>query len=341
MPKESPPGLSYRDAGVDIDAGELLVDRIRASVGETKTSGALGGIGGFGGLFQLPEGLEQPVLVAGTDGVGTKLRLALDHDAHDRVGIDLVAMCANDVIVQGARPLFFLDYYATGKLNVDVAERVIRGIAAGCKESRMALIGGETAEMPGMYSGEDYDLAGFCVGIVEKSRIIDGAGIRPGNTLLGLAASGPHSNGFSLIRRVLDTHSKHASRWIEAALAPTRIYVKPLLELFAQVNVLGLAHITGGGITENVPRMLPAGVEAHIDLSAWKRPDFFSWLAETGPIDEPELLRTFNCGIGMVVAVAEKDAELATETLRRAGETVYRIGSTAAGNAGTVYRTPR
>lgn len=341
MPKESPPGLSYRDAGVDIDAGEALVARIRDSVAATQTSGSLGGLGGFGGLFELPAGLEQPVLVAGTDGVGTKLRLALDHDAHDRVGVDLVAMCANDVIVQGARPLFFLDYYATGKLDVSVAERVIKGIALGCQESRMALIGGETAEMPGMYSGEDYDLAGFCVGVVEKSRIIDGSGIRPGNALLGLAASGPHSNGFSLIRRILDSQPGSASQWIQEALRPTRIYVKPLLELFTQIEVLGLAHITGGGITENVPRMLPAGVEAHIDLSAWRRPDFFTWLSESGPIEEPELLRTFNCGIGMVIAVAEEDAERAAEVLRSAGETVFRIGSTAAGSAGTVYRTPQ
>lgn len=341
MSKESPQGLSYRDAGVDIDAGDALIDRIRASVAATKTPGTLGGIGGFGGLFELPAGLEQPVLVAGTDGVGTKLRLALDHNAHDQVGIDLVAMCANDVVVAGARPLFFLDYYATGKLDVAVAERVIKGIAGGCQQAGMALIGGETAEMPGMYSDDDYDLAGFCVGIVDKARIIDGSRIAPGNALLALAASGPHSNGFSLIRRVLDANPEEASRWIAAAMTPTRIYVKPLLALIDRVDVLGLAHITGGGITENVPRMLPPDVEAHIDLGAWARPEFFSWLEASGPIQEPELLRTFNCGIGMVIAVPESDANLAATVLREAGEEVFRIGTTAAGDGGTIYFNSR
>ncbi|MEM6405775.1 MAG: phosphoribosylformylglycinamidine cyclo-ligase [Pseudomonadota bacterium] len=332
MTDQTDAALSYAGAGVDIDAGHALVDQIKPWVQRTRRPGVAGDLGGFGGLFELPTGYQQPVLVSGTDGVGTKLKLALACQQHDTIGIDLVAMCVNDIVVSGAEPLFFLDYYATGKLSVPVAAAVIQGIAEGCVQAGCALIGGETAEMPGMYQGEEYDLAGFAVGIVEKSAIIQPTRIQAGDVLLGLASSGPHSNGYSLIRQVLDVSQADLQQSIggrplgEALLAPTRIYVKSLLALLAQVEVHGLAHITGGGLTDNVPRMLPAQYAAQIDLAAWDRPVLFDWLQQTGKITTAEMLRTFNCGIGMVVAVSPDAAERATAQLTAAGEAVYRLG---------------
>jgi phosphoribosylformylglycinamidine cyclo-ligase len=316
------PGLTYRDAGVDIDAGNALVERIKPLAGKTRRPEVMGSIGGFGGLFALPTRYREPVLVSGTDGVGTKLRLAINLGKHDSIGIDLVAMCVNDIVVCGAEPLFFLDYYATGKLNVDTAEMVIKGIAEGCKQAGATLSGGETAEMPGMYHGEDYDLAGFAVGVVEKSRIIDGTSVRPGDKLLGLASSGPHSNGYSLIRKILEVNDNPVNEKLgkttlgEALLAPTRIYVKPLLRLIEEADVHALAHITGGGLTENLPRVLPPYTEAEIDLSAWKRPEVFNWLAERGGVEQTEMLRTFNCGIGMIVVLPDKDIDLAQSLMK-------------------------
>jgi phosphoribosylformylglycinamidine cyclo-ligase len=310
--------LTYKDAGVDIEAGYQLVDRIEGHVASTARSGALGALGGFGGLFELPvDRYRQPVLVAGTDGVGTKLRLAIEYDRHDSIGIDLVAMCANDVVVQGAEPLFFLDYYASGKLRVDRAAQVIAGIAAGCRTAGMALIGGETAEMPGIYHGEDYDLAGFCVGVVEKDQLIDGRAIRAGSTLLGLPASGPHSNGYSLIRKLLERDPPDAEV-LEALLAPTCIYVQPLLQLMTHVTVLGAAHITGGGLVENVPRMLPAGLAAHINLSSWRRAAVFDWLQATAGLAMEPFANTFNCGLGMVVALQPEAVETGLSVLAEA-----------------------
>ena len=326
-------GLSYRDAGVDIDRGERLVERIKPLAAATHRAGVLTGIGGFGALFEIPtDRYRQPVLVATTDGVGTKLRLAIELGRHDTIGIDLVAMCANDVLVVGAEPLYFLDYYATGRLDDDVAAEVVAGIAEGCKQAGAALIGGETAEMPGMYAAGDYDLAGFCVGVVEKDAIIDGTRVQPGDALIGIASSGPHSNGYSLIRRVLevsgaDLHARFGDSTLgETLLAPTRIYVASLLELARRTELHALAHITGGGLLENVPRVLPAGCAAHIERQAWPRPAVFDWLAETGNIDDTEMHRTFNCGIGMVVCVAaaERDATLAT--LAELGEQAWPIG---------------
>lgn len=341
-------GLSYRDAGVDIDAGNALVQRIKPQAARTHRPGILGGIGGFGALFELPlDRYREPVLVSGTDGVGTKLRLAMDMKKHDTIGIDLVAMCVNDLVVQGAEPLFFLDYYATGRLDVDAAADVIKGIADGCVQAGCALVGGETAEMPGMYHGEDYDLAGFCVGVVEKSRIIDGSAVKPGDVLIGLASSGPHSNGYSLIRKVIATcgarlDQPFAGRTLgEVLLEPTRIYVKPLLELMQTVHVHALAHITGGGLLENVPRVLPENCRAVFDTKAWTRPAVFDWLQQQGNIDALEMYRTFNCGIGMVVCVAEADRERALEALRAAGETAMIIGhvdEVAAGEAQVIFQ---
>jgi len=331
--------LSYRDAGVDIDAGNQLVNKIGPIVKQTFRPGVLTGIGGFGGLFELPvEKYRQPVLVSGTDGVGTKLKVAMMMQRHDTIGIDLVAMCVNDIIVAGAEPLFFLDYYATGQLDVEAATQVVSGIAEGCLQSGTALIGGETAEMPGMYEGEDYDLAGFAVGIVEKSKILTAEHVKEGDLLLGLASSGPHSNGYSLIRRILEVADADLDQPMdsttlgEALLAPTHIYVKPLLELIEEISVHALAHITGGGLPENLPRVLPDGVNAEIDLGSWQRPAIFDWLQQHGNVEESEMLRTFNCGIGMVVAVAAADAEQATALLEAAGETVYRIGKITAGD---------
>ena len=318
-------GLSYRDAGVDIDAGDALVEAIKPFARRTMRPEVLAGIGGFGALCEIPKKYRQPVLVSGTDGVGTKLKLAFALERHDTVGIDLVAMSVNDVLVQGAEPLFFLDYFACGKLDNRVAADVVKGIARGCELAGCALIGGETAEMPGMYPPGEYDLAGFCVGVVEKERIIDGRSIAPGDVLLGLASSGPHSNGFSLIRKILE-RSKPEAALLDALMAPTRIYVKPVLALLEAVPVKALAHITGGGLTENVPRVLQRNLLARIEKSSWPRPPLFSWLQREGNVAEDEMHRVFNCGIGMVIVVAAGEARRAAEHLRASGETVYQIG---------------
>jgi phosphoribosylformylglycinamidine cyclo-ligase len=333
--------LSYRDAGVDIDAGDALVERIKPLARRTARPGVLAGIGGFGALFQVPPSYREPVLVSGTDGVGTKLRLAFALDGHDTVGIDLVAMSVNDILVQGAEPLFFLDYFACGRLDVSVAARVIAGIAAGCEQSGCALIGGETAEMPDMYPDGEYDLAGFAVGVVEREQIIDGRSIRAGDALIGLASSGAHSNGYSLIRRVLERsfgalepahlkHDFHGRPFSEVLLAPTRLYVRPVLDLIRTMPVKGLAHITGGGLIENVPRMLPEGLAARIERDRWALPPLFSWLQQEGGIDQHELFRVFNCGIGMVIAVDPAHADAAMAHLERAGEQVCRVGEVVA-----------
>jgi len=318
--------LTYRDAGVDIDAGDALVEAIKPLAKRTLRPEVLAGIGGFGALCELPKKYRQPVLVSGTDGVGTKLKLAFELQRHDTVGIDLVAMSANDVLVQGAEPLFFLDYFACGKLDTRVAAIVVKGIASGCELAGCALIGGETAEMPGMYPEGEYDLAGFCVGVVEKERIIDGRSIVPGDVLLGLASSGAHSNGYSLIRRILGS-DKLSSDLADSLLEPTRIYVKPVLKLLAALPVKGLAHITGGGLIGNVPRMLPEGTQAVIKKKAWPRPQLFHWLQQAGGVAEDEMHRVFNCGIGMVIALPRDKVATATMLLRREGELVYEIGA--------------
>jgi phosphoribosylformylglycinamidine cyclo-ligase len=327
------PSLSYRDAGVDIEAGDALVDAIKPIAVRTRRSGCLDSLGGFGALFEVPPGrYRQPVLVSGTDGVGTKLKLALALDKHDTIGIDLVAMCVNDVLVQGAEPLFFLDYFATGHLEIETATAVISGIGRGCELAGAALIGGETAEMPGMYADGEYDLAGFCVGVVEKSRIIDGSGIGEGDVLIGLASSGAHSNGYSLIRKIIevseaDLAAPFGDTTLGAALlAPTRIYVKPVLGLLEEVDVRGVAHITGGGLPGNLPRVIPEGLAAHIDSASWDRPAVFDWLQEHGGVSDEEMYRTFNCGIGMVIIVAPQDADRAREILTNAGEQTMAIG---------------
>ena len=326
-------GLSYLDAGVDIDAGNELVERIKPAVRSTNRSGVVTGLGGFGGLFELDtERYKAPLLVSGTDGVGTKLLLARQLERHDTIGIDLVAMCVNDILTCGAEPLFFLDYYATGKLKIDNAQAVIEGIAEGCRQAGCALIGGETAEMPGMYGQDEYDLAGFTVGVVDRPQLIDGSQIKSGHVVLGLESSGPHSNGYSLIRKVLEQSGDDPSMPLgggtlgEALLAPTRIYVNSLLKLIAQHPVDGLAHITGGGISENIIRIIPSGLGIEIDLSSWHTPEVFRWLQRRGNIDEQEMLRTFNCGIGMVILIAEKSAEAICRVLTAADEPVYRLG---------------
>jgi phosphoribosylformylglycinamidine cyclo-ligase len=324
-------GLSYRDAGVDIEAGDALVEAIKPLARRTLRPEVLAGIGGFGALCEVPKKYRHPVLVSGTDGVGTKLKLAFALGRHDSVGIDLVAMSVNDVLVQGAEPLFFLDYYACGKLDNRVATEVIRGIARGCELAGCALIGGETAEMPGMYPEGEYDLAGFCVGVVEKDRILDGCCIAPGDVILGLASSGPHSNGYSLIRKILE---RAAPAHDIDLLQPTRIYVKPVLELLASVPVKGLAHITGGGLIGNVPRILPGNTKAVIRKTSWPRPKVFEWLQREGRIADDEMHRVFNCGIGMVAVVAAADAGRAAESLRAAGEAVYEIGVIEKSSAG-------
>ena len=334
------PPLSYRDAGVDIDNGSALVERIKPFAKSTLRPGVMGGLGGFGGLFKLPQGqYQEPLLVSSTDGVGTKLKIAIDMNRHRTIGIDLVAMCVNDVVVQGAEPLFFLDYFATGKLDVDTAASVIEGIADGCRQAGCALLGGETAEMPDMYAPGHYDLAGFTVGVVEASRVIDGTRIAPGDVILGLASSGVHSNGYSLVRKILarsgvDLASAFDGRTLgDALIAPTRIYVKPLLAAIAAHDIRGLAHITGGGITDNLPRVLPAGVHAAINLDAWQLPPVFAWLREHGAVTDAEMLRTFNCGLGMLVVVAAADAAAVIETLAVAGESASVVGRIAAGDA--------
>jgi phosphoribosylformylglycinamidine cyclo-ligase len=335
-------GLTYRDAGVELDAGDELVERIKPIVKRTQRPEVLAGVGGFGALVELPSGYKRPVLVSGTDGVGTKLRLAIDTGRHGTIGIDLVAMCANDVVVQGAEPLFFLDYYATGKLRVDVAESVIRGIAEGCSQAGAALVGGETAEMPGIYYGDDYDLAGFCVGVVEKDDIIDGTRVQVGDAIIGLSSSGPHSNGYSLIRKLVALGEATATTELEGRLlfdrllAPTRIYVKSLLELIRALPVHGLAHITGGGLTDNIPRVLPEGMEAVLDRKRWNRDPVFDWLQNTGRVELKEMYRTFNCGIGMIAIVPPTQAQSAITLLNSRGETAQIIGEVRKGERGTV-----
>jgi phosphoribosylformylglycinamidine cyclo-ligase len=335
--------VTYRDAGVDIDAGDELVERIKPRVKRSMRPEVLGGIGGFGALVEVPlDRYRKPVLVSGTDGVGTKLRLAIDTQRHDGVGIDLVAMCVNDVIVQGAEPLFFLDYYASGKLDVDVGERVIAGIVEGCVQAGCALVGGETAEMPGMYHGADYDLAGFCVGVVEKEAIIDGSKTRAGDVVLGLPSSGPHSNGFSLIRKILQISNADLNAdmqgisLIDRLMAPTRIYVKPLLKLMGEISPHGLSHITGGGLVDNIPRVLPDGLEVVLERSAWRREAVFDWLQRQGKIADAELYRVFNCGIGMTVHVSAGDAPRAIDILREAGQEALVIGEVRTGTRGVV-----
>jgi phosphoribosylformylglycinamidine cyclo-ligase len=324
--------ITYRDAGVDIDAGDALVEAIKPFAKRTLRPEVLAGIGGFGALAEIPKSYREPVLVSGTDGVGTKLKLAFQLGVHDTIGIDLVAMSVNDILTQGAEPLFFLDYFACGRLDVAVATEVVKGIAQGCELAGCALIGGETAEMPGMYAEGEYDLAGFAVGVVEKSAIVDGRDIAPGDVVLGLASSGAHSNGYSLIRRIVERAQPdlkadfHGRSLSSALLEPTRIYVKPLLALMRQMPVKGMAHITGGGLIENLPRMLPANVKALISRSSWKMPPLFEWLQREGNVAEAEMQRVFNCGIGMAVVVAAEHADAAVRALSGAGETVFRIG---------------
>lgn len=332
--------LSYKDAGVDIDAGNALVDRIKGVARRTARPEVLGGLGGFGALCEIPAGYRQPVLVSGTDGVGTKLRLAMDLNKHDTIGIDLVAMCVNDLVVTGAEPLFFLDYYATGKLDVDTAAAVVDGIGKGCELAGAALVGGETAEMPGMYQGNDYDLAGFCVGVVEKSAIIDGSQVASGDVLIALASSGPHSNGYSLIRKIIEVSQADLQQPLadttlaDALLTPTRIYVKALRNLLDHCQINAISHITGGGLLENIPRVLPDDCKAVLDLTSWQLPAVFQWLQQTGNIAAQELYRTFNCGIGMVLCIPASQQQQALEILQQAGETAWVVGHIEAGSAG-------
>jgi phosphoribosylformylglycinamidine cyclo-ligase len=335
--------VTYREAGVDIDAGEELIERIKPHVKRSMRREVLGGLGGFGALVEVPlDRYRKPVLVSGTDGVGTKLRLAIDTQRHDTVGVDLVAMCVNDVVVQGAEPLFFLDYFATGKLDVDVGERLIAGIVDGCVQAGCALVGGETAEMPGMYHGEDYDLAGFCVGIVEKDGIIDGSATRAGDVVLGLPSSGPHSNGFSLIRKILQVSGADLNTVLDGVslvdrlMAPTRIYVKPLLRLIAELPVHGLSHITGGGLVENIPRVVPDGLEVVLERKAWRREVVFDWLQRQGQVADAEMYRVFNCGIGMTVHLRPGDADRAIGILSGMGQEALVIGEVRSGTRGVV-----
>lgn len=332
MANTSQTPLSYRDAGVDIDAGDALIDAIKPYAKRTMREGVLAGIGGFGALFEVSKKFKEPVLVSGTDGVGTKLKLAFHLNRHDTVGIDLVAMSVNDILVQGAEPLFFLDYFACGKLNVAAAADVIKGIAQGCEQAGCALIGGETAEMPSMYPDGEYDLAGFAVGAVEKSKIIDGSKIVPGDVVLGLASSGAHSNGYSLVRKIIEVAKPdlnsdfHGKKLADVLMAPTRIYVKPLLALIEKIEVKGMAHITGGGLVENVPRVLGNHLTAILDRSTWTMPPLFTWLQQHGKVADAEMHRVFNCGIGMVVIVSKENAAAAIAQLSAAGEQVSQIG---------------
>jgi len=330
--KPSPSPLSYKDAGVDIDAGDALIERIKPLAKKTMREGVLAGIGGFGALFEVPKRYKEPVLVSGTDGVGTKLKLAFEWNMHDTVGIDLVAMSVNDVLVQGAEPLFFLDYFACGKLDIDTAAAVIGGIAKGCELSGCALIGGETAEMPGMYPAGEYDLAGFAVGAVEKSKILTGQNVKPGDVVLGLASHGLHSNGFSLVRKCIERTEGNLPATLDgkpfkqAIMEPTRLYVKNVLAALAQHPIKALAHITGGGLLENIPRVLPEGYAAHLQKGSWPQTELFAWLQATAGIDDTEMNRTFNNGIGMVVVIAANDASACAATLRASGEQVFEIG---------------
>ena len=337
--------LSYRDAGVDIDAGDQLVENIKPFAKRTMRPEVLGGLGGFGALVEISKKYQNPVLVSGTDGVGTKLKLAFEWDIHHTVGIDLVAMSVNDILVQGAEPLFFLDYFACGKLDVARATDVIKGIAEGCEQSGCALIGGETAEMPGMYPEGEYDLAGFAVGVVEKSKVINGRSIRPGDVVLGLASNGAHSNGYSLIRKIiersnpdLDAEFDGGKTLRQAVIAPTRLYVKPILAALEKFEIKGMAHITGGGLTENIPRVLPENCVAQIDAQSWPLPKLFQWLQQAGNVERQEMYRTFNCGIGMAVIVPAEQAEAAQAFLTEQGETVYRLG-TIRERAGSEHQT--
>lgn len=325
-------GLSYKDAGVDIEAGEALVQRIKSVAKRTTRPEVMGGLGGFGALCKIPKGYEEPVLVSGTDGVGTKLRLALQLNEHDTIGQDLVAMCVNDLLVCGAEPLFFLDYYATGHLNVDIAANVVTGIGQGCELAGCALVGGETAEMPGMYEGEDYDLAGFSVGVVEESKIIDGSKVKAGDVLIGLASSGAHSNGYSLLRKILDVKNVDLNTQIDGqplkkvVMQPTKIYVKPILDVCKKVDVHAMAHITGGGLPENLPRVLPEATQAVIDENSWEWPALFKFLQDQGNVEQFEMYRTFNCGVGMVLVVAQEDAEQTIALLKEHGEEAWALG---------------
>ncbi|MFS1539832.1 MAG: phosphoribosylformylglycinamidine cyclo-ligase [Candidatus Phlomobacter fragariae] len=332
--------LSYKDAGVNIDAGNTLVERIKGAVKETRRPEVMGGLGGFGALCAIPQKYREPILVSGTDGVGTKLRLAMDLKRHDTIGIDLVAMCVNDLIVQGAEPLFFLDYYANGKLAVDTATSVIKSIAAGCKQSGCSLVGGETAEMPGMYHGEDYDIAGFCVGVVEKTKIIDGSKVKAGDALIALGSSGPHSNGYSLIRKILQlSQTNPATIQLENKsladhlLAPTRIYVKNILALIEKQDIHTIVHITGGGFWENIPRVLPVNTQAQIDGASWQWPTIFNWLQQTGNVTTHEMYRTFNCGVGMLIVLPAEEVSDALQLLHQLGEKVWQIGKIVTINA--------
>lgn len=343
--KSKPQSLSYKDAGVNIDAGNDLVKRIKGIAKQTRRPEVLGGLGGFGALCKIPKDYDEPILVSGTDGVGTKLKLAVDLNKHDTIGIDLVAMCVNDLIVTGAEPLFFLDYFATGQLNLENAEQVIKGIGKGCEIAGCALVGGETAEMPGMYQNNDYDLAGFCVGVVEKSKIITTENVAAGNALIGVAASGPHSNGYSLIRKILEVNNTPLDQAFgdstigETLLTPTRIYVKPILELLKEVNVSAIAHITGGGLPENLPRVLSTDTKALIDTDSWQWPDIFKWLQDQGNVETKEMYRTFNCGVGLVIAVPGDQVEKTISKLKKSGEEAWVLGSIDPTSNGTPYVT--
>lgn len=347
MSNSKQPSLSYKDAGVDINAGEALVERIKGVAKRTKRPEVMGGLGGFGALCEIPRGYTEPVLVSGTDGVGTKLRLAMQLGLHDTIGIDLVAMCVNDLVVCGAEPLFFLDYYATGKLNVETAANVVTGIGLGCELAGCALVGGETAEMPGMYEGEDYDLAGFCVGVVEKSKIIDGSQVAIGDVLIALPSSGPHSNGYSLIRKIIEVSGANITKeqlngesLATLLMKPTRIYVKSLLSLIRQAPLVkSIAHITGGGLLENIPRVLPPYTQAVIDVTSWQRPAIFDWLQQQGNVDETEMHRVLNCGVGMVICVAPQDLETALSSLKASGEQPWVIGTIEASSSEQPYVT--
>ncbi len=332
--------LSYKDAGVDIDAGNALVDRIKGVVKRTRRPEVMGGIGGFGALCELPTKYKEPLLVSGTDGVGTKLRLALDMNKHDTIGIDLVAMCVNDLIVQGGEPLFFLDYYATGKLDIDTAAAVVTGIGEGCIQAGCALIGGETAEMPGMYEGDDYDVAGFCVGVVEKADVIDGSKVAAGDTLIAVGSSGPHSNGYSLVRKIIEVSNADLSEELngrsigDQLLEPTKIYIKSALKMIAEHDIHAISHITGGGFWENIPRVLPAGTKAVIDGKSWQWPAIFTWLQEKGNVETFEMYRTFNCGVGLIVALPKEQANAAVKLLQSEGENAWIIGEIADASEG-------
>jgi phosphoribosylformylglycinamidine cyclo-ligase len=333
--------LSYRDAGVNIDAGNKFVDKIKSSVASTNRPGVMGSLGGFGGLFELPENYKQPVLVSGTDGVGTKLKLAIELNKHDTIGIDLVAMCVNDILVLGAEPLYFLDYYATGELNTEIAANVVEGIAEGCRQSNAALIGGETAEMPGMYGKGDYDLAGFCVGVVEKQQIIDGSKVKAGDAMVAIASSGPHSNGYSLVRKIIEVSGSDINAAFgedgkslgDALLAPTRIYVKAIHQLLENFDIHAMAHITGGGLLENIPRVLPENAQAVVDASSWQLPAVFQWLQENGNVEINEMYRTFNCGVGMVLIVGTDDVDAIVTALNKNGENAWQLGAIESGDS--------